>query len=30
MDAPAALMDNIVRQVAEENLKNFHPRHKPH
>jgi len=30
MDAPAALMDNIVRQVAEENLKNFHPRRKPH
>ena len=30
MDAPAALMDNIVRQVAEETLKNFHPRRKPH
>jgi hypothetical protein len=30
MDAPAALMDNIVRQVTEETLKNFHPRRKPH
>ena len=30
MDAPAALMDSIVRRVAGENLKTFHPRDKPH
>jgi len=30
MDAPAPLMDTIVRRVAGEKLKNFHPRGKPH
>ena len=30
MDAPAALMDSIVRRVAGEKLKTFHPRGKPH
>jgi hypothetical protein len=30
MDAPASLMDSIVRQVAREKLKNFHLRGKPH
>ncbi|MGA2076081.1 MAG: hypothetical protein ABSH52_21540 [Terriglobia bacterium] len=30
MDAPASLMDTIVRQVAGEKLKNLHPRGKPH
>jgi len=30
MDAPAALMDSIVRRVAGEKLKTLHPRGKPH
>ena len=30
MDAPAPMMDSIVRRVAGEKLKNFHPRGKPH
>jgi hypothetical protein len=30
MDAPAALMDSIVRRVAGEKLKTFHTRGKPH
>jgi hypothetical protein len=30
MDAPAPMMDRIVRRVAGEKLKNFHPRGKPH
>ena len=30
MDAPAQLVDNIVRRVAGERLKKFHPRGKPH
>jgi hypothetical protein len=30
MDAPAALVDSIVRQVAQEKLDNSHPRRKPH
>ena len=30
MDAPASLMDTLVRQVAGEKLKNLHSRGKPH
>ncbi len=30
LDAPAPLMDTIVRRVAGEKLKNLHPRGKPH
>ncbi len=30
MDAPAPLIDSIVRRVAGEKLKDFHPRGKPH